>query len=85
MGLRIFLLPRRVQAVEVVVCRHTSEVHRSRRTASESSAAEPSAFSLEFPRENLGGCYVLLLTAFASVSSSVEIVNTSHWEEMKQM
>ena len=36
-----------------------AEVLRSRRTARESSAAEPSASSLEFPRENLGGCYVL--------------------------
>ena len=45
MGFRVFLLPRRavrLRAVEALVGRHTAEVHRSRRTARESSAAEPS-------------------------------------------
>ena len=84
-GLRGFLLPRRavrLRAVEAVVGRHAAEVLRSRRTARESSAAEPSPSSqkwwLRAARylENVA-------TAFA-VYSSVEIEKTIYCEEREE-
>ena len=67
------------------VGRYAAEIHRSRRTARESSAVEPSPSSQEWwlcaarYLENVATAYIVL-----SVSSSVEIRKTIYCEEREE-
>ena len=80
MGLRIF---RRALRLRAVVGRRAAEVHRSRRTARESSAAEPSLSS----RQVATCCALFRKRSYCvclSVSSSVETRKTIYCEEWEE-